>query len=106
MTKFHVILRERKAVGVKAQLKYGRALVIEGPPEHGATYFRLAKEWNDAGRTMTTEAELAKLKTEAFASTPAYQGELFAEQSPPADIAGATEATEANENEDRRNQPA
>jgi hypothetical protein len=55
---------------------------------------------------MTTEAELAKLKTEAFASTPAYQGELFAEQSPPADIAGATEATEANENEDRRNQPA
>jgi hypothetical protein len=106
MTRFHVILRERKNVGVKAQLKYGRALVIEGPAEHGATYFRLAKEWNDAGRTMTTEAELAMLKSEAFANTPTFQGELFANQSPPADIAGDTETTEQNTNENSRNQPA
>jgi hypothetical protein len=106
MTKFHVILRERKKVGVKAQLKYGRALVVEGPPEEGATYFRLASQWNTEGRTMTTEAEHSKLRAEAFASTPAFQGELFANQSPPADIAGDTEPQEQNENENPRNQPS
>jgi hypothetical protein len=79
MSKFHVILRERKGVGVKAQLKYGRALVVEGPSEQGAIYFKLAKQWNEEGRTMTTEAEHAKLKAEAFANTPTYQGDLFAE---------------------------
>lgn len=107
MKQFHVILKERKESGVVAQLKYSRAVVIEGPAENGAKYFELAKQWNAEGRTMTTEAELAKLKAEAFASTPLYQGELFGHQeSPSPSSAGPQEQVATEHNEDQGNQPS
>lgn len=74
--KFHVSLRKLKRKGLKAQFKFGRHVLAEGPGARVEEFYALAEQWNKEGRKMTTKAEFADAAKAFLDAMPTHQDEL------------------------------